>query len=153
MRLIDEKNQNLGVVTREEALRCAEEKGLDLIEVAPQADPPVVRIMSFDKFRYREEKEAKRQRLSQKRHDVKRMRITPRAAENDLRIKAGKIDDFLNNGYRVEISVFLRGRERFNKEWIDKKLYQFLGMITVPFRIVMEPKTMGRRIIMQIIKK
>ena len=138
--MIDDQDQNLGVMKTADAIRLAQEKGLDLIEIAATAKPPVARIISFDKFRYQREKEEKKQRHAQKVKEMKHVRITPRAALNDLQIKAKKADEFLSEGYRVQINLFLRGREKGNKEWGLKKLDEFIQMIKTPHEITMEAK-------------
>ncbi|MFH0712426.1 MAG: translation initiation factor IF-3 [Candidatus Jorgensenbacteria bacterium] len=150
LRVIDEKGNSLGVLKTEEALRLAEEKELDLIEVAPHAKPPVAKIISFDKFRYQKEKEEKKQRLGEKRKELKQIRVTPRAAINDLQIKARKADEFLKEGHKVELNLFLRGREKANKSWGLEKLGDFLKLIRVPYKVTMEPKWGGKGFIMQI---
>ncbi len=129
------------------------EKGLDLIEIAPIAKPPVARIMSFDKFRYEQDKEEKRQRQAQRPKELKEVRITARAAQNDLQIRAKKADEFLNEGHKVTVNLFLRGREKANKEWALQKMEEFLRMVSVPFVITMTPKQGGRGYIAQITKK
>lgn len=153
MRVIDAEGKNLGILKREEALEMAKEKGLDLIEISPTAKPPVARIISYDKFRYQEEKKERKQRLTQKSKELKRVRITPRAAQNDLQIKAHLVEKFLNDGHKVEIDVFMRGREKSNKEWALQKLNDFLQMIKVPYQKTMEVKQGGRGYLTQIIKK
>ncbi len=137
----------------EDALALAREKSLDLIEIAAMAKPPVARIMSFDKFRYHQNKEERKQRNAQKQKELKQVQITPRSALNDLQIKARKAEEFLNDGHKVTISVFLRGREKGNKEWALKKMREFINMITVSHEITMEPKQGGRGFIAQIAKK
>jgi len=151
--VIGETGENLGVMKREDALALAKEKSLDLIEIASAVNPPVARIMSFDKFRYHQEKDEKRQRNAQKQKDLKQVQITPRSALNDLQIKAKKAEDFLNEGHKVTISLFLRGREKANKEWALKKMREFISMIAVSHEITMEPKQGGRGFIAQIAKK
>ena len=151
--MIGETGENLGVMKREDALALAKEKSLDLIEIASAVNPPVARIMSFDKFRYHQEKDEKRQRNAQKQKDLKQVQITPRSALNDLQIKAKKAEDFLNEGHKVTISLFLRGREKANKEWALKKMREFISMIAVSHEITMEPKQGGRGFIAQIAKK
>ncbi len=153
LRVIDEKGENLGIVKREQALFLAREKSLDLIEVSSSANPPVARIMSFDKFRYQKEKEEKKQRQAQKNKELKQVRITPRAALNDLRIKALKAEEFLKEGHKVEINLFLRGREKGNKEWALQKLNEFLSLIKEPYQKTMDPKQGGRGFNVQITKK
>lgn len=151
--MIDENSQNVGVLKLAEALGLAQEKGLDLIEIAPTAKPPVARIISFDKFRYQKEKEEKKQRLTQKAKELKHVRISPRAAENDLQIKAGMAEEFLKDGHKVEINLFLRGREKGNRDWNLKKLNEFLARIKTPYQITMEPRPGGRGFVTQIMKK
>ena len=143
----------MGVLKRDKALEEAVKKGLDLIEIAPGAMPPVAKIISFDKFRYLKEKEEKKQQQAQKIKELKHVRITPRAAKNDLQIKVHQTEAFLKDGHRVEINLFLRGREKGNKEWGFMKLKEFLEMMKLPHEIVMEPKAGGRGLIVQISKK
>ena len=81
------------------------------------------------------------------------MRITPRAALNDLQIKAGLADEFLAEGHKVEIGLFLRGREKANRAWNLQKLNDFMNMIKMPFKITSELKAGGRGIVAQIVKK
>ncbi len=153
LRVIGPEGENLGVVRKEEALRMAVERGLDLIEVAPGAKPPVARIISFDKFRYQKEKEFKKQRLAQRVKELKQVRITPRAALNDLQVKADRAERFLGQGHKVEIDLRLRGREKGNKEWGLMKLGEFLKMIKIPFTVTMPPRQGGRGFVTQITKK
>ena len=153
MRVLDEAGEHVGVMKTEEALKLAMEKGIDLIEVTAEADPPVVRIISFDKFRYQKEKEVKRQRQEQKAKDLKHMRITPRMAENDLKVKAKKIAQFLEKGHRVELGLFLKGREKAHKDWGIKKLEEFIEMIEIPVEKVSSLKSSGRGFSIQITKK
>lgn len=136
-----------------EALAKARELGLDLVEIAPSAKPPVAKIISYDKFRYREEKEARKQRHAQKAKELKQVRITPRAASNDLGVKIKNVEKFLAEGHKVEIGIFLRGREKGNKDWALQKLKEFLAMIPVPFEKTMEPRAGGRGFITQIMGK
>lgn len=149
--MIDENDNNLGVMTTEKALGLAKEKGLDLIEIVPTARPPVARILSFDKFRYRQKKEERKKQ--QKTKEMKGVRISPRAAKNDLEMKAKKAKEFLDQGHRVQVNLFLKGREKVNKEWGLQKLNDFLEMIDVPINVVMEPKYVGRGFVVQIVKK
>ncbi len=153
LRVVGEKGESLGILKTEEALRLAAEKGLDLIEVAPHAKPPVAKIISFDKFRYQKEKEEKKQRQGEKRKELKQVRVTPRAAIYDLQVKARKIDEFLGEGHKVELNLFLRGREKGNKNWGLEKLSDFLKLIKVPYKVTMEPKWGGKGFIMQIDRK
>ena len=139
---------------RDEAIALARpEAGLDLIEIVPQAHPPVARIMSFDKYRYLKEKEAKKERQAQKATRIKQVQISARAAKNDLLVKVRQLEGFLNEGAPVFINVRLRGREKGNKDWARQKLNEFLKMIPVEYKAMSEPKFGGFGLSMQIAKK
>lgn len=153
LRVIDDKEGNLGIMPLGEALKLAESKELDLIEIVPTAKPPVAKIISFDKFRFQKEKELKKQRASQKVSGLKQVRISVRAAKNDLDIKAKKINEFLSDDDKVEIILFLKGREKYNRDWANYKLGEFLKLIGIEYKIVLEPRFMGKGLIMQIAKK
>ncbi|MEK9154642.1 MAG: translation initiation factor IF-3 [Patescibacteria group bacterium] len=153
LRVINEDGTNLGVMSREEALKLAEEKGLDLVEITATAKPPIAKIISFDKFRYQKEKELKKQKASQKVSGLKQVRISARAAKNDLEIRAKKIQEFLEAGHKVEIMLILKGREKYNRDWARHKLDEFIKMITSDIKITMEPRFGGKGLVMQIIKK
>ncbi len=153
MRVVDETGKNLGIMPREAALKLAESKGLDLIEIAATANPPVAKIISFDKFRYQQEKELKKQKSTQKISELKRIQISVRAAKNDLEIKVKKLDGFLEKGHKVEIFLRLKGREKYNRNWAKYKLEEFLKMITIEYKIALEPRFVGQGLVMQITKK
>jgi len=139
---------------REEALALAKpELGIDLIEIAPNAKPPIARLTSFDKYRYEKEKQEKKERLAQKAGGLKQIQISARAAKNDLMIKVRQLEKFLADGYAVEVHMRLRGREKYNKDWARQKLNEFMKLIAVEYKIVSEPKFGGRGMFMQITKK
>ncbi|MDO8557093.1 MAG: translation initiation factor IF-3 [Candidatus Jorgensenbacteria bacterium] len=154
LRVIDEHGANLGILPRDKALTLAREQGLDLVEIAATANPPVAKIISFDKFRYQKEKEEKKLYVAQKKiGELKQIRISPRAAKNDLEIKIKKIGEFLSEGHKIEISIFLRGREKANRDWALQKLNNFLTMIKVPHVVTLSPRPGGRGFVSQIAKK
>ncbi|MEX1014509.1 MAG: translation initiation factor IF-3 [Candidatus Paceibacterota bacterium] len=144
VRVIDENGENIGVKTLDEAISLAKDKDLDLIEIAPEAKPTVVKIYNFDKFRYQQEKEEKKRKKKQKAKEMKRIRITARMAENDLNVKMKKVTEFLEGGHRVEINLFLRGREKANKSWALDKLNDFIESIPVDYNLASKPKYSGR---------
>ena len=152
--MISGKGENLGVMTREKALALARpDEGLDLIEIAPSAKPPVARLMSFDKYRYEQEKAEKKERLAKKSAGLKQIQISARAAMNDLLVKLRKLEEFLNEGHQVEIQMRLRGREKGNKDWARQKLVGFLKMITGEYKILSAPRFGGRGMIVHISRK
>lgn len=141
-------------MSREAALALVPpDSGLDLIEISPKAKPPVARVMSYDKYRYEQEKLEKKQRQSQKQTDLKVVQISARAAENDLKIKLKKLEEFLGEGHQVEITMRLKGREKANKPWAEGKLREFMGTITTEFKIIAPPRYGGRGFSTQIVKK
>ena len=153
LRVIDENNQNIGVMTLQAALKLAQEKGLDLVEIAPTAKPPVAKIISFDKFRYQQSKKEKEQRSQQKRQENKQIKIGLGSAINDLRIKARKIDEFLAKGHHIEVFLTLRGREKGKKDLARVKLDEFLKIITVELKVLQSPKFGFNGLAVQIVKK
>lgn len=153
LRVVDDAGQNLGVMSRDQALAAARERGVDLVEIAAVAKPPVAKLISFDKFRYQKEKEEKKQKAAQKSSELKQIRITPRAADNDLQVKLKKTEEFLAEGHKVEIGIFLRGREKGNKDWALEKLKKFLSLIKTPHLVTMSPRLGGRGFVTQVSKK
>lgn len=137
----------------EAALKLAIEKGLDLIETVPGAKPPIAKIISFDKFRYQEEKKFKKQKATQKISEFKQIQISAREAKNDLMTKIRKIENFMAEGHKIGIILILKGREKYNRAWAFQKLDEFLKMISIEYKITMEPKFEGRGLMMQITKK
>ncbi len=140
LRVIDEKGVNFGVLSLEAALQMAREKGLDLIEISPMTNPPVARIMAFDKYRYQEEKKLKKQKSQQRNQQSKQIRISGRATEHDLQIKVVQIERFLKEDNTVEIQLTLKGREKAHKEWGRQKLLNFMKLIKTEYKIISEIK-------------
>lgn len=103
-------------MSRLEALRVAEEAGVDLVEISPNADPPVVKVVDWGKFQYQKMKEQQRNRRSNKATELKQMRFGLKIGANDLDIKLRKIKDFLADGHKVKILVVYRGREMAHRE-------------------------------------
>ncbi len=140
VRVIDENGQQVGVLPLVEALKLAQSKELDLIEIAPTAQPPVCKIMDFGKLRYQQQKEAQRQRAKQRRDEAKTIRISVRTGHHDVEFRAKQAEEFLNEGLRVQIVVTMRGREKAHPELARQKLNDFLGLITVPQKFLQEIK-------------
>ena len=109
VRVIDDTGQNLGVLSRNDALALAKEKGLDLVEVSPQANPPVCKIVDYGKYSYQQEK---RERKSTKhRSKLKEVKFTIKIGEHDFQTKMNRVRQFLTKGDVVRVSIFFRGRE------------------------------------------
>jgi translation initiation factor IF-3 len=135
------------------ALEMARTEGVDLIETVSNANPPVAKIMSFDKFRYQRAKELKKQRQSENlTKGFKQIRIGAKTAKNDLLTKIKKIEEFLGEGYKVEIFLRLRGREKGNPNWARKNLEEMLRLITAEYKILSPIQYRGNGFIVQLSK-
>lgn len=116
MRLIDEEGNNLGVLPTEEAKAYALEKGLDLVEVAPEARPPVCRVLDFGKFMYEQTKKERAAKKAQRQVDIKGIRIRPDTDSYHIGFKVKQARGFLNKGNKVRVTCLFRGRERSHPE-------------------------------------
>ena len=116
MRLIDETGKQLGIYPIREALRLAEDHGMDLVEIAPNAKPPVCRLLDYSKFMYERAKREREARRAQKQIDIKEIRLHPKTAEHDMLIKVRQARDFLSDGAKVRIRIRFRGREITHQE-------------------------------------
>ncbi len=112
VRVIDNEGQPLGVMTIEEALRLAEERECDLIEVSPKAEPPVCKLGDYGQFKYQKEKEARKQRAQSKEVEIKGIRLGLRIGEGDLNIRVSQGAKFFEQGDKIKVEMILRGRER-----------------------------------------
>lgn len=150
VRLIGEEDKQIGVLTIEEALEKAKEKGLDLVEIAPKAKPPVVKIVDFGKFLYREEKKLKKQKKGSKASGLKEVRFSPFIADNDYKTRLDRIEEFLRERNKVRITIKFKGRQmsakKFGYELADR-IMNDLGELA---KIDQQPKFMGRHLIMTI---
>ena len=133
--MIDEKGGNVGVVDTQKALEMARVQNLDLVEIAPQAKPPVARIIDFGKYLYQQEKQIKQQKAKQKTSELKLIKIGMKISDHDALIKIKKLVEFLEDGNKVKIDMFLRGRERANKDFAREKFNHFLSLIQAEYTI------------------
>lgn len=116
LRVIDEEGKQLGIMSKREALQIAQERELDLVEISPDADPPVCRIVDWGKFNYQRTKQQQKNRKNAKALEMKQMRFGLKIGEHDLAIKTAKISKFLEAGHKVKVVLFYRGREQAHKE-------------------------------------
>ncbi|MEI7810741.1 MAG: translation initiation factor IF-3 [bacterium] len=128
LRVIDSENQNLGVLSIKEALELAQSKGLDLIEISPNANPPIAKIMDFGKYQYEASKKLKKAKAGAKTTETKSIQIKIGTGDHDLELKAKTASKWLKEGHRIKIELFLAGRakymdERFLKERLDRVLH------------------------------
>jgi translation initiation factor IF-3 len=116
MRVIDEEGKQLGILSRAEALQMAADRELDLVEISPDAAPPVVKIVDWGKYNYQRTKQMQKNKRGTKVLDMKQMRFGLKISEHDLGVKLRKVTDFLEAGHKVKITIFYRGRELAHKE-------------------------------------
>jgi translation initiation factor IF-3 len=116
VRLVDEDGSQIGIKPTPEAQQYAYGKGLDLVEVAAQADPPVVRVMDYGKYRYEQEQKAKLARKHQIQVQVKEIKLRPKIGDHDYRTKMGHVLRFLNQRAKVKVTIMFRGREQYHPE-------------------------------------
>ena len=116
MRVIDEDGKQLGVLSKQEALALAQERDLDLVEISPDANPPVCKIVDWGKFNYQRTKQLQKNRKTSKTLEMKQMRFGLKIGAHDLAIKMGKVTKFLEAGHKVKITLFYRGREQAHKD-------------------------------------
>lgn len=135
MRVIDEEGKQLGILTRSEALQMATDRELDLVEISPDANPPVVKIIDWGKYNYQRTKQMQKNKRNAKALELKQMRFGLKISEHDLGVKLRKVSDFLENGHKVKITIFYRGRELAHKDLgfklADKVINDFGDTIVV----------------------
>lgn len=116
LRVIDENGQQIGVLSKNEALRMAMEQDLDLVEISPNANPPVAKIVDWGKFNYQRTKQLQKNKRNTKAVDVKQIRMGLKIGDHDLAIKIRKANTFLQDGHKVKLAIFYRGREMAHQE-------------------------------------
>lgn len=144
LRVIDENGNQAGVLTRSEALQRAELAGLDLVEVSPNATPPVARIVDWGKYNYQKTKQLQKQKKLAKPVDIKQIRIGMRIGENDLEIKVNQAKKFLEAGHKVKVMLLYRGRENAHKE-LGFTLFERITAKLENFAVVDQPAQLAGR--------
>ncbi|MBI4994552.1 translation initiation factor IF-3 [Candidatus Peregrinibacteria bacterium] len=150
MRLINENDEQVGIVSIEKALALAREAELDLVEVAPVARPPVCKIIDFGKFLYKQKKLEQKQRHASKQQEVKAIRLSMRIGTHDMEVKAKKAKNFLADRNIVKIAMVMRGREMAYMNLAREKMNVFAQMLAQSGEIKEPPKKQGNNLIMMI---
>ncbi|HRS02299.1 MAG TPA: translation initiation factor IF-3 [Bacteroidota bacterium] len=145
VRLIDENGKMIGVVPILQALRIAEEKDLDLVEISPNANPPVCKILDYRKFIYEQQKREKTQRKQQSSQEMKELRFTWRTADHDFNFKVRHAREFLEEGNKVKATVMFRGREIAHREVGEELLNKFVESLSDIAKIDTPIKLDGKR--------
>lgn len=150
IRLIGVEGEQLGIVSLRAALEAAGEADLDLVEIAPLAEPPVCRIMDFGKFKYQEAKRQHDARHKQKQVQVKEVKLRPRTEENDYQIKLRNVTRFLEEGDKVKVTLRFRGRELAHQEFGMRQLERIKDDVDELGQVEQMPKMEGRQMVMVI---
>jgi translation initiation factor IF-3 len=148
VRLVDDKGQMVGVVGRNEALTMAANAGLDLVEIAPNADPPVCKILDFGKFKYEEQKKKNEARKKQKVIEVKEIKFRPSIDDHDYDVKMRSMTKFIGEGDKVKVTMRFRGRELAHQELGMDVLMRVRGDLDEVAKVEQFPRMEGRQMIM-----
>jgi translation initiation factor IF-3 len=148
VRLIDENGQNVGVVSRVDALERAVTAGLDLVEVSPDAQPPVCKILDFGKFKYQEQKKAAEARKNQKIVEIKEIKMRPTIDDHDYDVKIRSIKRFFDEGDKVKVTLRFRGREMAHQEIGYQLLQRVKTELQELSKVEAEPRLEGRQMVM-----
>ena len=151
VRLIDEADNQLGNKTIEEALQIAEEHGMDLVEVAPKANPPVCKILDYGKYLYRQNKIEQKHKKMQKQGEMKGIRISYSIDKHDLETKIRQAADFLKGRNSVKVTLMFKGREASHSDIGRQKLLQFLEGIKEVGQVEEMPKQQGNTMFMVLV--
>jgi translation initiation factor IF-3 len=148
VRLISESGEQLGIKHLREAMEFAEKRDLDLVEVAPNSDPPVVRIMDYGKYKYQKEQARKAARKKQVNINVREIKLRPKIGDHDFGTKRGHVERFLRHGDKVKVTIMFRGREVQHPELGEKLLRRLAEDLSDLGRIESQPNLDGRNMVM-----
>jgi translation initiation factor IF-3 len=148
VRLIDGEGAQVGIVKIEDALARAQEADLDLVEVAPEAKPPVCRLLDYSKYKYEQEQKAKAARKHQQQVNVREIKLRPKIADHDYETKKGHVERFLRNRDKVKVTIMFRGREQAHPERGRALLQRLFGDLEGLATIESEPLQEGRNMSM-----
>ena len=153
VRLIDEQGENLGVVSKDEAIERAEDAGMDLVEISPGAEPPVCKILDYGRFKYQDQKKKNEARKKQKTIDIKEIKMRPNIDQHDYDVKMRSINRFIADGDKVKVTMRFRGREMVHQELGLKVLDRVRDQLDEVAKVEQFPKMEGRQMIMVVAPK
>ncbi|MEQ1694982.1 MAG: translation initiation factor IF-3 [Hyphomicrobiaceae bacterium] len=153
VRLIDETGQNVGVVARFDAQERANGVGLDLVEISPDAEPPVCKILDYGKFKYQEQKKAAEARKSQKIVEIKEIKMRPSIDDHDYDVKIKAMRRFFEEGDKVKVTLRFRGREMAHMQLGMQVLQRVKAELTDSVKVESEPRLEGRQMVMVLAPK
>ncbi len=148
VRLIDENGDNVGVVSRPDAMQRAEQAGLDLVEISPDAEPPVCKIMDYGKFKFEQQKKAAEARKKQKIVEIKEIKMRPAIDDHDYDVKVRAIKRFFEEGDKVKVTLRFRGREMAHQELGMAVLQRVKAEVEAIAKVESEPRLEGRQMVM-----
>jgi len=146
LRVIDDSGDQLGVLSKQEALEVARKAGLDLVEISPNADPPVAKVVDWGKFNYQRTKQLQKSKRNNKATDIKQMRFGMKIGDHDLEVKLNKVQKFLEAGHKVKITVFYRGRENAHKDLGFKLADRVIADLGEDIAVDQQPQLAGRQL-------
>lgn len=136
LRVIDSEGKNIGVLSLDDAIKFAEEKNLDVIEISPNANPPIAKIMDFGKYQYEQNKKQKKMKAGSHQTGLKSIQVKVGTGEHDLEIKAKSASAWLKEGHRIKIDLFLTGRSKYMPEaFLKERLTRILHLISEEYKI------------------
>jgi translation initiation factor IF-3 len=136
----------IGIMATSEALQMALDQQVDLVEISPQAQPPVAKLLNYDKYRYQQEKQAQQAKKKVKKVAVKGIRLSVRIGQHDLEFKGKKSNEFITEGNKIKLDVVMRGREQAHPQLAFELIEKFLTLITVPYVKEAGPSKMGNTV-------
>jgi len=146
LRVIGQDGEQLGIMSRQEALKIAEDAGVDLVEISPNAEPPVAKVVDWGKFQYQKMKEQQKNRKNAKTSELKQMRFGLKIGSGDLEIKLRKIRSFLAAGHKVRIQIVYRGREMAHKELGYEMVDKLVTLLEDDAILEQKPQMAGRNL-------
>ncbi len=153
LRLVDERGDMVGIVSRNEALDMAADAGLDLVEIAPNADPPVCKILDFGKYKYEEQKKKNEAKKKQKVIEVKEVKFRPSIDDHDYDVKMRSMQKFIGEGDKVKVTMRFRGRELAHQEIGMDVLMRVKGDLDAIAKVEQFPRMEGRQMTMVVSPK
>lgn len=153
--LLDEENKSLGNVDMNEAMRIATEREMDVVEINPKSEPPVVKLVHFSEFKYQKEKAARKQKAHSHTSEIKGVRLSMRIGGHDLETKKGQAEKFLDRGDKVKVELILRGREHGKLDLAFETIRKFIALIetTMPLRLEQDVSRQGHKLTAIVAKK
>lgn len=144
--MISADGQQLGILSRAEALKVAEDAGLDLVEISPDTSPPVAKVIDWGKYQYQKMKEQQKNRKSSKASELKQMRFGLKIGSGDLEVKLRKVRGFLTDGHKVRLQIFYRGREMAHKELGYELMDKIVAELQDDAVMEQKPQMLGRNL-------